>query len=1301
MHSFSSSTELTKYNNIMSGSYKVETRYYIDSVEYTKNNILSASINGSLYDSVTIGRAHVRTLEMSLRNIDSDDIATGAEIRVEQRVSNSSTSSEWIKRGTFYLAKRVIDGIRLNLTAYDKLYSADIPFFSSGTWVSTTALDVVKNMVCSDLGISLESSTESLLTNTPVTIPFVPAMGATSTTDREMLEYVGTAYGGNWAINDDGELQLFLLNSLDTSNAIEVGLNCKSLNTAKAFPAIDRVVVSSGGAEYRYPVVSEATWEAMTGTILNASNPYASSELAQAIYTAVEGFVYQGYEASSSFVGPIVELGDTIHVGDIYAVIASQVINISNKSPNDLSAQIITEAEEADEYKYSTPQERTTARVEAQTQASIAVLQDQINLKVDSSDFEAAEATNYQSITPMYLANDGTRTPSVDDPNWSTTPPALQEGEHMWTMTVYVRKNGVTSYSAPMDITGTEGVAGRGIERVENFYQVSSSGDTAPSTWPAAGVIPQMTVTNRFLWGYETTYYTDNTNESTTPHVIGVYGQTGQAGQDGNDAYNYELLVSTPVIVKSQAGAYNPASITLTSRRSQGTGSPSNYAGRFKIESTTNNSTWTSVYTSSSNESTKTYSVPANIVALRCSLYLAGGTTTLLDQQSVPIVLDGIDGSDGEDGRDGVDGKDAYTVLLSNENHSFAAGTSAAIAAEITVNVIAYKGATQTAATIGTISGQVTGLTTSLVNNGTTSAGFKVTVTTSLTTKSGQLTIPITVDGKSFTKIFTWSLALAGQDGNDAYNYELIVSNPVIVKSEAGAYNPTSIVLTAKRGQGTGSPANYSGRFKIESTTNNSTWTSVYTSSSNEATRTQSVPNNIIALRCSLYLAGGTTTLLDQQTVPIVSDGPTGPQGNAGADGYTVLLSNENHSFAAGTSAATATNITVNVLAYKGATQIAATIGTITGQVTGLTTSLVNNGSTSAGFKVTVTTSLTTKSGQLTIPVTVDGKSFTKIFSWSLALTGQTGAEGDDGVGIASITEYYGRSRVSTTEPTASGDAGSWSTTYQTVDSTWKFLWNYEVVAYTDNTSFTSQKRIIGTYAQDGTDGRNPIAFDQYLCANEDPDNPPAASANWIHVSQFNLADYQNDEDHHYYIWTKTKTTWDVGDPTWTEPYLDTYYVNVTSQFDVLAGSIRSSVSEIYTAIGDETTAREELEETVNGYGERISAVESLETTVTQTAGGLEAITTRVTNVEGELQEQANYMRWHGDAEVPYLEIGQSNASVHTEMRGDAFAVVSGGTDSMVADESGVTARAFKASESIDIGNFRWVDEGSLGFSLI
>lgn len=94
-------------------------------------------------------------------------------------------------------------------------------------------------------------------------------------------------------------------------------------------------------------------------------------------------------------------------------------------------------------------------------------------------------------------------------------------------------------------------------------------------------------------------------------------------------------------------------------------------------------------------------------------------------------------------------------MTLTNEAHTFPAGVSAALASETTCNIIAYKGTTQVPVSIGTITGQVTGLTTSISNNNSTSAAFTVKAATTLTTRNGILTIPIVVDSKSFEKKFS------------------------------------------------------------------------------------------------------------------------------------------------------------------------------------------------------------------------------------------------------------------------------------------------------------------------------------------------------------------------------------------------------------------------------------------------------------------------------------------------------------------------------------------------------------------
>lgn len=241
--------------------------------------------------------------------------------------------------------------------------------------------------------------------------------------------------------------------------------------------------------------------------------------------------------------------------------------------------------------------------------------------------------------------------------------------------------------------------------------------------------------------------------------------RTSIRGEAGAASVTYALIVSNLAIVKDKDRNLSPSTITVTAKSQTGSNAMANYTGRIKIETTTNNLTWTSRI--NEDAATKTYTIPSDTVAIRCSLYLKGGTTTLLDQQTIPVVSDGTDGINGTNGKDGADGKDAYTVILTNENHTFAGNTTSAIASEIECNVIAYKGATQIAATIGTITGQTTGMTTSLLNNGTVNAAFKVNVTTSMVTKSGVLTVPITVDGKTFTKEFTYALTLDGEDGKD------------------------------------------------------------------------------------------------------------------------------------------------------------------------------------------------------------------------------------------------------------------------------------------------------------------------------------------------------------------------------------------------------------------------------------------------------------------------------------------------------------------------------------------------------
>lgn len=95
---------------------------------------------------------------------------------------------------------------------------------------------------------------------------------------------------------------------------------------------------------------------------------------------------------------------------------------------------------------------------------------------------------------------------------------------------------------------------------------------------------------------------------------------------------------------------------------------------------------------------------------------------------------------------------------------------------------------------------------------------------------------------------------------------------------------------------------------------------------------------------------------------------------------------------------------------------------------------------------------------------------------------GQDGSDGQDGVGIKSVTKYYLASEKSTGITTSSS---GWTTAIQTMTETKKYLWSYEIIAYTDGASTKTTPVIIGVHGQNGADGDSGI-----IVSSTAPENP-------------------------------------------------------------------------------------------------------------------------------------------------------------------------------------------------------------------
>ena len=333
-------------------------------------------------------------------------------------------------------------------------------------------------------------------------------------------------------------------------------------------------------------------------------------------------------------------------------------------------------------------------------------------------------------------------------------------------------------------------------------------------------------------------------------------------GVAGTSPTLYRMLSSADVLQRSIAGVYTPTTLTFSAKSQTGTGTYGNYSGRYMIWESVDGTTWGTVkYTSSADEASKTWTPTAGIKAVKGQLFLAGGTATMLDEQIVSVVQDGLTGAS------------AIMAVLSNDSHvlpSDSAGTVSTYANAVSTMTI-YEGATDVTASWAitqTLSG--TGL---AVTPSGTPANRTATVTAIGAVDIGTVTFTATRSGYSnIVKVFTITKAKNGQIGQNATAYWMTAPS-AIVKNALGVYAPTTIAVAGKSQTGTGTPANYSGRYIFADSPDGVTFTDRYTTPADIATYAYTPLANIKAVRVRFYQAGGVTTLLDEQIIPIVFDG--------------------------------------------------------------------------------------------------------------------------------------------------------------------------------------------------------------------------------------------------------------------------------------------------------------------------------------------------------------------------------------------------------------------------------------------
>jgi hypothetical protein len=412
----------------------------------------------------------------------------------------------------------------------------------------------------------------------------------------------------------------------------------------------------------------------------------------------------------------------------------------------------------------------------------------------------------------------------------------------------------------------------------------------------------------------------------------------------------------------------------------------------------------------------------------------------------------------------GSNGSDVYRLDLDNEMAAVAVRPDGGLDSNSvlpTANASVYKGATKLTSGVVFSIPQYDG-----VAGVSISPEGKVQVLGTVMSNVARITVQAVVDGVTLTTIMTVYKVKPGHDGASAKVVTVNADSQVFSYADdfSGSPSPSAIRITASV-QGIASPV-YSWSYKFPGDADFTAYGAETGAVLTLSPAWQQWGNRrSVTWRCTV------DGVHDEVTVAKVSSGKNG------ADAYTVLLTNESHVFEGDDSKAVPSVAECVVTVYKGNVLIPATVGTLSTGVTGLTASFVGG---SSGNAVTIqfnaTSALTARQGTVEIPITADGKTYSKTFSWSLALRGQSVSVDK---GLSSVT--YQTSTNYTTPPT-----GQWLTAVPSVPNG-HYLWTRTIVAYTDGNSTTAYSVARqGENGSNGTNGSNGDSYTNNILRNTD-----------------------------------------------------------------------------------------------------------------------------------------------------------------------------------------------------------------------
>lgn len=288
----------TAITDIVKGnSARYYSKYVVDRKEHieTLNNFKFQNIinpNNEITIGNTCSSGVTFSIYMPTVSLENKEITIFEGVKVGAEI-------KYIKLGIFTVTKQTSDGEYTSYEAYDRMYKADMPYFSDMAFPSTDK--AILNEICGKLGISLATNIA-----TAHTINDKPQ----GYTMREMIGYMAMLQGCNAVINADGNLELRWYKDsgyvLDGHKYYQQGV---TFTTSKDF-IIQKLTCNN--TKSNSTEQSEITsGDGATG--LSFANPFMTQAILDEVYKKIGGFTFR--PLTVKFVGDYrLEVGDIITV---------------------------------------------------------------------------------------------------------------------------------------------------------------------------------------------------------------------------------------------------------------------------------------------------------------------------------------------------------------------------------------------------------------------------------------------------------------------------------------------------------------------------------------------------------------------------------------------------------------------------------------------------------------------------------------------------------------------------------------------------------------------------------------------------------------------------------------------------------------------------------------------------------------------------------------------------------------------------------------------------------------------------